>query len=143
LLKTLLLHLSPNIVWLTSEEDRMKETTARKQPAFTLLEVCVIIAVLALLAAMLLPALTRAKIGNGCPNCKYNLMQIGMAYRLWIGDGEFPPAQEPSDRGGWLGMLTNANQSSSCWTNFAIMGNELGPSRHSTSRQSSSRNPLA
>ena len=60
----------------------MKEASGRSQPAFTLLEVCVIIAVLALLAAMLLPALTRVKIRNGSPNCMYDLMQIGMAYRL-------------------------------------------------------------
>jgi prepilin-type processing-associated H-X9-DG protein len=53
---------------------------------FTRVELLVIIGVLALLAAMVFPALNAAKAIKQRINCVNNLKQIGLAFRVWEGD---------------------------------------------------------
>jgi hypothetical protein len=38
------------------------------------------------------------------------------------------PFQQSVSKGGWKELLTNANQGAICWTNYALMQNELGQS---------------
>ena len=59
---------------------------ARRKGAFTLVELLVVIAVIALLAALLLPALTRARSAADSTACKNNLRQIGAALAMYVGD---------------------------------------------------------
>ncbi len=62
-------------------------------------------------------------------NCLNHLKEIGTAYRIWAGDnGDLVPSQQSVANGGWKDLLTNANQGSICWTNYAIIANELGQS---------------
>jgi len=62
-------------------------------------------------------------------SCLNNLKEIGTGYRLWAGDnGDLVPAQQTVRSNGWADFLTNANQGAICWTNYAIMQNELGQS---------------
>jgi prepilin-type N-terminal cleavage/methylation domain-containing protein len=59
---------------------------ASSKSVFTLIELLVVIAIIAILAAMLLPALQNAKETAKDSVCKSNMKQFGLAVNLYTGD---------------------------------------------------------
>ncbi|HEX2998901.1 MAG TPA: prepilin-type N-terminal cleavage/methylation domain-containing protein [Armatimonadota bacterium] len=79
----------------------------RQNRGFTLVEILVVIAVIALLAAILLPVLHRTRENARGTHCEENLKQLGLAFQLYATDyDEVWPAP-----GGYVGNFNYWHQS--------------------------------
>jgi len=81
--------------------------TMKTRNLFTLIELLVVIAIIAILAAMLMPALSKARGKAYSTRCKNNLMQISLAYSMYMGDYKeyIPPVSAATNSGMWNYVL--------------------------------------
>lgn len=90
---------------------------AHRRIAFTLVEVIVVVAILAVLAALLYPVLAKAKEGSKMATCRSNLRQRFVALQLYRDtvDGTDVPAD--SESMGFPAHLDCVLWPQDCWTN--------------------------
>ena len=120
-----------------------KQIGTNRIGGFGFTELLVVIAVIAILAAMLLPALAKAKQKAQRISCVNNLKMLSVGYRIWAGDhGDRFPAQQTVSKGGWkdaggpgavvaggiIGPSIGQITASGVAYNYMLMKNQLGQS---------------
>ena len=75
-----------NVARLGDDDGVLCSSCRRLKIGFTLLELLVVISVIALLTALLLPALYKAKSAAASTVCRGNLHQVGLALRMYLDD---------------------------------------------------------
>jgi prepilin-type N-terminal cleavage/methylation domain-containing protein/prepilin-type processing-associated H-X9-DG protein len=99
--------------------------TGRQFPAaFTLLELLVVIAIVAILAALLLPVLSKARARATGIQCQNNLKQLQLAWQMYVTDhDDFSPGNNWWQEAGSNGMARCSLNWTTGWEDATLAGN--------------------
>src|SRR6266404_3767988 len=102
---------------------RMKADRKHAPEAFTVVELLIVVACLSILAAIILPGITRQNCAVAQKiNCTNNLKQIGLSFRTWsLDNNDRFPMQVSVTNGGAMEMVATGT----AFTAFQVMSNEL------------------
>lgn len=95
---------------------------SRRRAAFSIIELLIIMAIIAVLVAVFLPALAKPRARSSRINCANNLKQMGLAFKTWgLDNGDKFPMGVATNMGGSMEWM-----SESCLApHFQVMSNEL------------------
>lgn len=96
-------------------------TNVKKERAFTLVELLVTVAIIGILAALLLTALSRSKAQSYRVQCVNNQKQIGMAIELYAGDH-----QDQLPGPAWQGFYDTYDNTTNTWRVLFYIATYLG-----------------
>lgn len=100
----------------------MKIGLKTRRRGFTLIEFMVVVAVLAVLVAVFLPAMIKPRYRASRIGCVNNLKQVGLAFRQWALDNNDKfPMQVSMTNGGTMELAESGN----VYVHFLVMSNEL------------------
>ena len=98
------------------------EPTGKSAMAFTVTELLVTIACVALLAAIFLPTLARSRVRSSRIGCSNNMKQIGLPFRTWaIDNNDLYPMHVSVTNAGTMELAA----SGVVFPHFQVMSNEL------------------
>src|SRR5438128_1959600 len=101
----------------------MRESRSRKELAFNLMELTVILSIVAILLCILVPMFNKARMRSQSICCNCNLKQITFGSKTWAADhtNSFPMNLSTNENG-----TREYNLSGDVFPHFRVMSNELG-----------------